>query len=612
MKKKTPSSLNNLFNSLKEASFFLPWTKDVKRDTIKADLIAGITVALVLIPQSLAYAQLAGLPPHYGLYASFIPPIIASFFGSSNQLSTGPVAVLSLMTQSALSPIATAGSQEYILYAILMALSLGIFQLLLGIFKLGEFVSFLSHPVIYGFTNAAAIIIATTQLSKFFGVTTGRFEHHYQSIIAAFTAAGNYTHWPTLVMGIFALINMYAFRKLNSKIPYILIIVVVTSLFSRFLNFNGEIIGSIPEGIANFSVPTLNLSIISKLFFAVVAMSLIGFTEAVSIAQAIAIKTKQRLDPNRELIGQGLANITGSFNQSYPVAGSFSRTAINFQAGAKSPLSSFFASGVILITLLFFTQFLYYLPQVVLAAIIMLSVGSLIDFRKIKTIWYTSRYDGIAAILTFVGTLYFAPDLEKGVLIGIVFSVAHYVYRTTHPRVAFLSKYKDDSLHDAKDFHLDRCENIAVIRLDAPLLFANAAYFENEIIKDLAQHKHISDMLFVASGINEIDATGEEMLSTLFQSLKKADKDVYFANVKAPVMNILRKTNLSKKIGKDHFFSTTKEAVKFLLRHVKHMHRHLDEKECPLNKYVRFTPEEEKVRSDRKQTILYFYKKILP
>ncbi len=581
--------------------------KKLDRTSVRSDLIAGITVALILIPQSLAYAQLAGLPPHYGLYASFLPPIIGALFGSSHHLSTGPTAVISIMTSTALSPLAISGSSEFIAYAILLAFLLGLFQILLGVLKIGELVNFLSHPVIYGFTNAAAIIIVTSQFAKLFGVNVPHFEHHFQTVVAVASEAIRHTHIPTFLFGAFSLVIMYVVRRFNSRLPSVLLILVVTTLISQVYKYDGAIVGSVPQGIASVSLPVFDLSAVIRLIFPVIIIALIGFTESVSVAQAIAVKTKQRLDPNKELLGQGLANLVGSFYQSFPVAGSFSRTAVNFQAGAKSGLASVFTGIVTLISLLFFTKYLYFLPQVVLAAIIILSVTGLIDFAKFKHIWFTNKFDGYAALLTFFGTLLFAPDLEKGVFLGVIFSISHYLYQSVHPKVVFLSRYKDGSFHDAERYKLDRCQNIAAVRLDAPLFFANATFFENEIIKDLSVHPQINDILIVANGINEIDATGELMLSSLVHTLKSSKKNLYFSYIKSSVREVLQKTGLWNEIGEDHVFHTTKEAVEHILEHVNHNHQ--DEDHCPLMAHID-APIEAFITKDRRETIAYYYKKI--
>ncbi len=578
--------------------------------TLRADIIAGITVGLVLIPQSLAYAQLAGLPPHYGLYAALLPPFLAALFGSSAQLATGPVAVLSLLALSAVSPISPLGSNEYISNIVLLACLLGLFQILLGTLKLGGLVSFLSHPVIYAFTNAAALIIATTQLSAFFGISVPNQEHHYQTIIALFQKAITAIHWQTFILGCIAVAWMLILRKINRNIPYVLITVVVLSVIVQFLNYPVALVGTIPNGLPIIGIPRFDSGVLGHLIIPVITMSLIGFTESVSVAQAIALKTKERLDPNKELIGQGIANAVGSFSLSYPVSGSFSRTALNYQAGAKTWLSSFFTSFMVLITLLFFTPLLYYLPKVVLAAIIIISVSTLIDFSKIKPIISVSLYDGIAAILTFFGTLYFAPDLEKGLLLGIVFSIGHFVFRSTRPKVAFLSMYKDGFLHDYKLYNLDQCENIAVVRLDAPLFFANATFFENEIIRYLSQHPHVTHIIFSANGINEIDATGEELLAGFIETLRVTRKKIFFSTVKSQVVEIFKKTGLYEVIGAKNFYPTTLQALKSVLKQINESHKHMDDANCPLTKYIYVPVDELHYQRTRRERLAFVYNKL--
>ena len=583
----------------------------INKETFKADLVAGTTVALVLIPQSLAYAQLAGLPVTFGLYASLLPPFIAAFFGSSKQLSTGPVAVLSLMTAAAITPYAQAGTELYAIYAVILAVSLGVFQIGLGVLKLGGLISFLSHPVVYGFTNAAAIVIATTQLSKFFGVSVGAYEHHYQTVIAVVEKAMVKTDVTTLVFGLIAFTVMYILKKINKNIPAVLIVVLFSILVSWISGYKGSIVGHIPAGLPTVHIPLVDLSIIPSLTLTIITMALIGFTEAISVAQAIAVKTRDKVDPNKELIGQGLANIGGALIESYPVAGSFSRTAVNYQAGGKTWMSSMFTSLIVLITLLFFTRTLYFLPQVVLAAIIVISVMGLLDFKKVFHIWNNSRFDAVAACLTFFGTLFFAPHLEKGVVLGIAFSIGYYVYRNARPRLVFLSKYKDGAFHDVERFKLDRCKNIAVVRLDAPLFFANSNYFENEIIKDLANNKEIKYVLIVGSGINEIDSTGEEMLTSVMSALKESGKELYFSNVKSQIHDVFVRSGFLKKAGQSHFFPTTQEAMITLIARLEHKHAHQDSNNCPLDKYVKKQASERIAAKDKRENIAYFYQKLL-
>lgn len=585
--------------------------KNLRFDSIKADIVAGITVALVLIPQSLAYAQLAGLPVTFGLYAALLPPFVAALFGSSKQLSTGPVAVLSLMTAAAITPYADPGTAIYATYAVLLAVCLGVFQILLGVLKLGGLISFLSHPVVYGFTNAAALVIATTQLSKFFGVSVGTYEHHYQTVLAVIQQAIFHTDVTTLIFGLTAFGVMYLLKKINTNIPAVLLVVFFSILISWIFQYKGSIVGYIPPGIPALHIPVIDLAVLPSMILTIITMGLIGFTEAISIAQAIAVKNRDKVNPNRELIGQGIANLVGAFTGAYPVAGSFSRTAVNYQAGARSWMSSMFTSIVVLITLLFFTRLLFYLPQVVLASVIVLSVSGLLDMRKLGHIWNNSKFDALAALITFSATLYYAPHLEKGVILGVVCSISYYVYRNARPRIVFLSKYRDGALHDVERFRMDRCKNIAVVRLDAPLFFANSRYFENEIIDDLAKNKNTKYVLLDGSGINEIDATGEEMLSSMLDLLKESGKDLYFSHMKGQILDVLTRSGFTKHAGSNHFFATTPQAMMTLIARLEHKHAHIDQASCPLQMYIKKQRSQLTTNKDKRETIAYFYHKLI-
>ncbi len=581
-----------------------------KDKSLKNDLIAGITVALVLIPQSLAYAKLAGLPPQYGLYASVIPTIMAALFGSSPQLSTGPVAVLSLMTFSAVSLVAVPGSPEFVSYAVLMSLMLGGMLLTFGFLKLGNLISFLSHPVIYGFTNAAAIIIAATQLGSFTGIQGIAHTHYFATVGEILMKIPTQLHAPTFALALFSLVTLLILGKFARKVPGALVVVVLGSVATWYLKLPVEVLGQVPLGLANFKLPELNIPIIQALFYPALVMAIVGFTESSSIAQAVAIKTKKHFDSNKELIGQGAANLAGSLNQGFAVSGSFSRTALNYTSGATTRLSGVVTGLVVLITILFFTDFLYYLPLPVLSAIIIFSVLGLINLKKIKHIWSMNKFDGFAAVTTFLATLYFAPRLETGVLIGVVLSLVYFFYKNSHPRIAFLSLYKDHYYHDSKTFHLDECTNIAVVRLDAPLFFANTVYFEEEVIKYLANHKTISDIIFVATGINEIDGSGIKILEELLDSLKENNKNMYMCSTKANVQDMLERTGFVNKLGKKNLSPTTKDAVELVIKSVNKTHKHLDKEHCPLLKYTLAPVDSLRLHKSTKEIAAYFYERL--
>ena len=544
---------------------FLDWIGQVRDPKVlRADLIAGITVALVLIPQSMAYAQLAGLPAYYGLYASFLPVIVASLWGSSAQLATGPVAVVSLLTASSLAAHVTIGTDEFIALAIMLAFMVGVVQFLLGVFKLGVIVNFLSHPVILGFTNAAALIIGLSQINKIFGVDKPRSEHFVNDILAVFMQIPN-THIPTFIMGVVAIAIMWSMKKYLPKFPGVLVAVLLTTVVSWLINFQelgGKVVGEIPEGLPSLAVPDFSWDMIVALLPSAFVISLVGFMEAISIAKAIASKTKQRIDPNQELIGQGLANMVGSVGQSYPVSGSFSRSAVNFNAGGVTGMSAVITAVIVLITLMFLTPLLYHLPQAVLAAVIMMAVFGLINVRTVKHAWKAHKHDGLAVVVTFIATLAFAPHLDNGIMLGAGMAIVLFLYRTMKPRVAILGRYKDGTLRDVSvnpDLKTD--EKILAIRYDGSLYFANVSFFEDAILEAEASKPEVDFLLIVGDGINQLDASGEEVLHHMISRLRDNGVTVVFSGLKKQVLDTLARTGLRKLIGGDNIFATADHAL---------------------------------------------------
>lgn len=680
-----------------QARRFLPFLRwfPLRATNIKADFLAGITVALVLIPQSMAYAQLAGMPAYYGLYAAFLPGIIAALWGSSAQLSTGPVAVVSLLTASTLAPLAASGSGQFIALAILMALMVGIIQLTLGVFKLGVIVNFLSHPVVAGFTNAAAIIIALSQLNKVLGVSMGRSEHFIQDFWGVLQQVGD-SHIPTLLMGISAFALMWGMKKFAPRLPGVLIAVTLTTVVSWYTGFEhngkgqideimdaevktlandfslteirieklniklgissaelklhqqghksnrqriaalnyeiellklelrdaegenrklarvlrkfifeqipasdaqaarlyligqipqgeksdgyrwrikkvsrgeldlvggGEVVGSIPVGLPRLEIPKFNWDMLATLFSGALVISLVGFMEAVSMAKAMAAKTKDRIDPNQELIGQGLGNIVGSFSQAYPASGSFSRSAVNLNAGARTGMSSVFAGLYVLLTLLFLTPLLYHLPQAVLAAVIMMAVIGLINFKAINHAWHTHKHDGIASAVTFIATLAFAPHLDEGIMIGAGLSIILYLYRTMKPRVAILGRHPDGTLRDAKSHALPISEYIIAIRYDGSLYFANVPYFEDTVLEAVSSSPRAKHILIMSNGINQLDASGDEVIHHLVERLRSNGIRVVFSGLKKQVLVVMQHSGLLDYIGQENIFPDEDKAL---------------------------------------------------
>jgi SulP family sulfate permease len=672
---------------------FLAWFP-VNSHIIRGDLIAGITGALVLVPKAMAYAQLSGLPVYYGLYVALVPAILGALWGSSRQLATGPVAIISLMTAAAITPLAVPFTEEFIGLALLLALMVGIIQFALGALKLGTIVNFVSHPVILGFMNAAAIIIALSQLDMLLGIPKGRSDSFLKDIWEMFGYLPQ-THLPTLAMSAFALALMLVLKKISflSK-PSVLVAVVVTTLISVAVGFEhkarapidqiadpatrelvaayaqaderikalsadvtarsselraaekagdaraaadlrhaielarlelsslssqnksrnalinrlhferakapegepaplylrgavpagtetdgrkwhikkiekgemrlmggGDVVGTIPSGLPSFKLPTLSLDAIMSLLSAAFIVALVAFMESISMAKAMATKSKQKIDPNQELIGQGLSNIGGAFFQAYPACGSFTGSAINLQAGAKTGFAMVFNGLFVAVTLLVLTPYLYHLPKAVLAVIILLAVTGLVTPAALKHTWQASKLDGIVALVTFVVTLIAAPHLDKGIMVGAGLALVLFLYNTMKPRVAVLGRFHDGTLRDAKVNNLPASDVVTAIRFDGRLYFANVSYFEDAVLGAVAENPNAPYVLIVADGINDIDASGEEVIHHLVERLNENGIVVLFSGLKKQVIDVMHATGLWNVIGEKRIFSTAEQAL---------------------------------------------------
>ncbi len=565
---------------------YLKWLGELKNpQTLIKYFLAGLTVALVLIPQSMAYAQLANLPAYYGLYASFLPVIIAALFGSSRQLQTGPVAVVSLMTAAALEPLATANPEGYLVYAAVLAIFVGIFQLSLGLLRLGVLVEFLSHPVVIGFTNAAAIIIGTSQLAKLFGVTAESGNHFYETIWNVLVEASQHTHLPTLAMGIAALAIIFGLKKFAPKVPGVLTAVVITSVVSwltAFEKWGGKVVGNVPAGLPSIGIPEFDMSIALDLILKAIVIGIIGYMEAISIAKAIAVQTRQRIDANQGLVGQGLGNIVSGLSGAYPVAGSFSRSAVNMAAGAVTGFAAIF-TGILVaasLLLLHFSQYLYHLPQATLAAVIISAVINLIRIKQIKYAFRVHAHDGFIAMLTFVLTLILAPHLEQSIFVGVVLSLGLFMYRTMHPHITILSRASDGELRDAGSNILQTCPNITLMRFEGPLFFASAMYFEEKVLERVAAKPNLKFIIVDAEAITEIDATGEDMLHQLSLRLAALHIEFVFARTKRQVMDVFVRTGFAGPDWIDHFYRHDESAIEFAWQNISDCEHEV----CPLAK----------------------------
>ena len=580
---------------------FLLWIKDLSNPkTLKADILAGLTVGFVIVPQSMAYAQLAGLGPQYGLYAAFLPVLVAAVMGSSMQLSTGPVAVVSLLTAAALGEIVTDPS-SYAVYAALLALIVGLFQFLLGVLRLGFVVNFLSHPVVTGFTSAAAIIIGASQLPKVFGIrvissndsdwvsacqtlsiperiesgdvgglhTICNADQSYETIARLLEAAFYFTHLPTLAMALMGMVGILILQRFFPRMPAILTVAVLSTAASFLIDYQGmggTIVNSINiNGLFSFKIPRFDFNVMGTLFVYAITISLIGFMEAISVAKSMAASTKQRLDVNQELIGQGLSNVTSSFFQGYPVSGSFSRSAVNLTAGAVTGFSSVVTAAIVGITILWLTPLLYHLPLATLAAIILMSVASLIHFAPLKHAWKVEKHDGLVGLLTFVMTLVFAPNLENGIAFGVIMSLGLFLYRTMEPNFSELSvehgsiiasRFADDS-NEASNV-------VKVAKWSGSLYFANAAYFETKLLELIAKNNEKLKYIIVdVASIVQVDASGEQVLSGLVETCSNSGVEILFARTERLEAELFR-SGFKKRFGDNRFFDLRADALKYV------------------------------------------------
>lgn len=538
---------------------FVLWLPELRRRRVlRADVVAGVTVAAILVPQSMAYAGLAGLPAVYGLYASFLPPVVAAFWGSSRHLATGPVAMASLISAATVQSVAPIDSPDYITYSVLLALMVGVIRLTLGLLRLGVLINLLSAPVVAGFTNAAALIIATSQLHHIFGVRVSVEEHHFETVLRVVESVGKDFHWQTLAMAVFTIGLIAVMRCRHEKI---LVAVILTTLISWLFGFDGAVIGEISGGLPPFQVPTIDFSITVKLFTGALALTLIGLMEALSIAKTLAAKSRQHINLNQELIGQGLSNVVGSFFGSYAVSGSFSRSAVTFSLGGATGFSSAVCSVVVMLTLLFLTPLFYYLPQATLAAVIIVAVSGLFQSAPLRQIWRVSRSDGMIGVTTFAITLGFAPELHYGIITGVCLSLGQYLYQTMRPHVAYLARHGDGHLVDADEHGLALDRRIVVIRFDGRLYFGASSYFEDKVLEALVRLPELNHVIIDAGGINEIDASGEQILRRVVENLRATGVDVYFVRVKDQVEEALTRAGTLDYVGKDHFFEWNQLAL---------------------------------------------------
>lgn len=541
----------------------LGWMRgyDARRD-LAGDVSAGLTVAVMLIPQGMAYAMLAGLPPVIGLYASVVPLLVYALLGTSRQLAVGPVAMVSLLVATGVGALAEAGSSEYVLLAVVLAGMVGVLQLAMGVFRLGKLVTFLSHPVISGFTSAAAIIIGLSQLKHLLGASIPRSAHLHELLLSASRALPD-TSLPTLAIGAVAVVILLVLKKRAPRFPGALTVVVLGTLVTWGFGLHEAgvaIVGDVPAGLPTPSVPGFDLAKLSALLPTALVISLVGFMESISVAKAFARKNRYEVDANQELVGLGLANVAGFFFGGYPVTGGFSRTAVNGQAGARTGLASAITAVVIGVSLLFFTPLFHFLPNAVLAAIVMTAVFGLVDWKEAKHLWHVKRPDAVLLGLTFVVTLF--VGIEEGIAAGVVTSLAFFVHRSTRPHHAVLGRLPGTTLYrNVRRFdEAEELEGVKIWRFDASFYFANADYFRDQVDRLLLDGETRA-LVLDASGINDLDASAESMLQDIHTRLQGAGIALFVANAKGPVRDVMARGGFTEKLGEAQFFLDLHRAV---------------------------------------------------
>ena len=548
------------------------WLRTYHRGLLTRDVLAAVIVTLMLVPQALAYAMLAGLPPEMGLYASMLPLVLYAIFGTSASLAVGPVAVAALMTASALSSFAAPGSPEYIGAALVLAALSGLILIAMGVLRLGFLVNFLSHPVISGFVTASGILIAISQLKHIFGVEASG--HNVVELLRALLGQWQQVNIITLLMGLGVWAYLWVCRKrlngwltklgmpaswagLMVKAAPISAVVVTTLLAWGFqLEQRGvDLVGFVPSGLPAITLPSLDQSLWLGLLPAALLISLVGFVESVSVAQTLAAKRRQRIDPNQELIALGMANLGAGISGGSPVSGGFSRSVVNFEAGAATPLAGAFTALGIVLTTLLLTDLLAFLPTATLAATIIVAVGTLIDLPAVKRTWQYSRSDGVAMVATLLLTL--LHSVEVGIISGVVLSLGLHLYRTSQPHSAVVGRVPGtEHFRNVKRHQVETDDHVAMLRIDESLYFANARYLEDTVMALAARSPSIKHIVLTCQAVNVIDASALESLEAINGRLKDAGAMLHLAEVKGPVMDRLTHTAFYHELTGQVFFTT--------------------------------------------------------
>ncbi len=545
---------------------FLRWWPMVNRETNKADIIAAITGAMIVLPQGVAFATIAGMPPQYGLYAAMVPAIIAALFGSSWHLVSGPTTAISIAVFAAMSPLADPGSPQFISMVLTLTFLTGLFQLILGLARMGVLVNFISHTVVIGFTAGAALLIAASQVKNFFGIEIARGAHFHVVIEQFFLQFTHINLWVTLV-AVFTLAAGILAKIFTPKLPYMIVAMLAGSVLAFLLNaLEGfdvthiKTVGALPVGLPPFSIPDFSLSTIHKVIFPALIVTMLALTEAVSISRAIAVKSEQRIDGNQEFVGQGLSNLVGSFFSSYASCGSFNRSGVNYAAGARTPLATVYASVFLVLILLLVGPLASYLPTAAMAGILFLVAWGLIDFHHIILITKNNLSEAVILWVTLLGTL---VDLEAGIFFGILLSLAIYLYRVSKPiMVPVVPAKEEGAYHFVSAYDHDECPQLSMLRIHGSIFFGAVDHVQSRLLAIDEKNPLQKHVMIVATGIGFVDAAGAELLGQEARRRQKMGGGLYFYRSNEQVMTCLEKSHKLEEIGKENFYSAMENWVK--------------------------------------------------
>ena len=544
------------------------WLRNYQRADLGPDLVAGLTTAVMLVPQAMGYALLAGLPPIHGLYASVAPLLLYAVLGTSRHLAVGPVAMDSILVAGAVGAIAVIGTENYILVAAALGMMVGAIQAGLGFLRAGFLVNFLSRPVVAGFTAAAALIIAASQLGHLLGVDLPRTHHVHRVVWGAIQSASDWS-WPTLVIGALSIAALVVSKKRLPRFPAALFVVVAATLavWALGLSTRGvSIVGEVPAGLPGFSLPSVDSQILTQLIPAAATIALVSFMEAISVGRVFAQANRYDIHPNRELIALGFANMTGGVTGGYPIAGGFSRTAVNVRAGARTQLAALVTCAVVVITLLAFTSAFFYLPKAALSAIIVAAVAGLIDIPGAAEVYRVKRADFYLLVLTFFATL--SLGIQWGILVGVAASVLLFLVRTTRPYFAVLGRIPESQtyLNAARHPHAETLPGIILVRVDAQFYFGNVSFLK-ETVRKLVRDSDTPVRYFVleAAGVNDLDSAAAATLAELDEELAAQGVCLVLTRIKGPVRDVLHRSGLLKKLAAEgRVYLSTHRAIEVL------------------------------------------------